>query len=75
MAVLMDNYEEKEAIVELMKAITFKANLHLLHLCAVFHESIGDISGVLRDYRAALSLDPNHPEIMELHSHVHSQEP
>ncbi|KAF3777434.1 ETO1-like protein 1 [Nymphaea thermarum] len=74
-AVLMDNHEEKEAIAELTKAIAFKADLHLLHLRAAFHESIGDVSGALRDCRAALSLDPNHPEIMELHCRVHSQEP
>ncbi|CAN6477244.1 unnamed protein product [Victoria cruziana] len=73
--VLMGNHEEKEAIIELTKAITFKADFHLLHLCDAFYESISDISGALRDCRAVLSLDPNHSEIMELHSHVHSQEP
>ncbi|CAN6455109.1 unnamed protein product [Victoria cruziana] len=66
---------KREAIFELTKTITFKADFHLLHLRTAFHESIDDISGALHDCRAALSLDPNHPEIIELHSRVHSQEP
>ncbi|WOK99428.1 hypothetical protein Cni_G08140 [Canna indica] len=74
-AVLMDNHKEKEAIAELTRAIAFKADLHLLHLRAAFHEHIGDISGALRDCRAALSLDPNHQEMLELHKRVNSQEP
>ncbi|GLJ49351.1 hypothetical protein SUGI_1043550 [Cryptomeria japonica] len=74
-AVLMDNQQEEEAIAELSRAIAFKADLHLLHLRAAFHECIGDVAGALRDCRAALSVDPNHQEIMELHSRVHSQEP
>ncbi|XP_010259142.1 PREDICTED: ETO1-like protein 1 [Nelumbo nucifera] len=74
-AVLMDNHKEKEAIAELSRAIAFKADLHLLHLRAAFHEHIGDISGALRDCRAALSVDPNHQEMLELHSRVNSQEP
>nr|GMD12154.1 ETO1-like protein 1 [Ipomoea batatas] len=74
-AVLMDNRKEKEAIAELTKAIAFKADLHLLHLRAAFHEHIGDVMGALRDCRAALSVDPNHQEMLELHSRVHTQEP
>lgn len=74
-AVLMDNHKEKEAIAELTRAIAFKADLHLLHLRAAFHEHIGDISSALRDCRAALSLDPNHQEMLELHKRVNSQEP
>ncbi|KAK1313716.1 ETO1-like protein 1 [Acorus calamus] len=74
-AVLMDSHKEKEAIAELTRAIAFKADLHLLHLRAAFHEHIGDISGALRDCRAALSVDPNHQEMLELHSRVNSQEP
>ncbi|CAL9077684.1 unnamed protein product [Musa acuminata var. zebrina] len=74
-AVLMDNHKEKEAIAELTRAITFKADLHLLHLRAAFHEHTGDISSALRDCRAALSLDPNHQEMLELHKRVNSQEP
>lgn len=74
-AVLMDSRKEKEAITELSRAIAFKADLHLLHLRAAFHEHIGDVSGALRDCRAALSVDPNHQEMLELHSRVNSQEP
>ncbi|KAL3647832.1 ETO1-like protein 1 [Castilleja foliolosa] len=74
-AVLMDNHKEKEAIAELSKAIAFKADLHLLHLRAAFHEHIGDVMGALRDCRAALSVDPNHQEMLELHSRVNTHEP
>ncbi|KAA8550824.1 hypothetical protein F0562_002508 [Nyssa sinensis] len=74
-AVLMDNHKENEAIEELSRAIAFKADLHLLHLRAAFHEHIGDVLGALRDCRAALSVDPNHPEMLELQSRVNSHEP
>ncbi|GER29737.1 ETO1-like 1 [Striga asiatica] len=74
-AVLMDNNKEKEAIAELSRAIAFKADLHLLHLRAAFHEHIGDVMGALRDCRAALSVDPNHQEMLELHSRVNTHEP
>ncbi|ESQ37935.1 hypothetical protein EUTSA_v10028410mg [Eutrema salsugineum] len=74
-AVLMDSRKEREAISELSRAIAFKADLHLLHLRAAFHEHIGDVSSALRDCRAALSVDPNHQEMLELHSRVNSHEP
>ncbi|XWS31522.1 hypothetical protein CRYUN_Cryun23aG0083700 [Craigia yunnanensis] len=74
-AVLMDSFKEKEAIAELSRAIAFKADLHLLHLRAAFHEHVGDVLGALRDCRAALSVDPNHQEMLELHSRVNSHEP
>lgn len=74
-AVLMDSHKEKEAIAELTKAIAFKADVHLLHLRAAFHEHIGDVLGALRDCRAALSVDPNHQEMLELRSRVNSPEP
>ncbi|CAA0832142.1 ETO1-like protein 1 [Striga hermonthica] len=74
-AVLMDNHKEKEAIAELSRAIAFKADLHLLHLRAAFHEHIGDVMGALRDCRTALSVDPNHQEMLELHSRVNTHEP
>ncbi|KAF2314834.1 hypothetical protein GH714_036852 [Hevea brasiliensis] len=67
-AVLMDNHKEKEAIAELSRAIAFKADLHLLHLRAAFYEHIGDVLAALRDCRAALSVDPNHQEMLEFHS-------
>ncbi|KAB5568341.1 hypothetical protein DKX38_002134 [Salix brachista] len=74
-AVLMDSQKEKEAIAELSRAILFKADLHLLHLRAAFHEHTGDVLAALRDCRAALSVDPNHREMLELHSRVNSHEP
>ncbi|KAJ4760445.1 ETO1-like protein 1 [Rhynchospora pubera] len=73
-AVLMDSRKEKEAIAELTHAIAFKADLYLLHLRAAFHEHIGDLQSALQDCRAALSLDPNHQEMLELHKRVHNQE-
>uniref|UniRef100_A0A2N9GUY4 BTB domain-containing protein n=1 Tax=Fagus sylvatica TaxID=28930 RepID=A0A2N9GUY4_FAGSY len=73
-AVLMDSHKEEEAIAELSRAISFKADVHLLHLRAAFHEHVGDALGALRDCRAALSVDPNHPEMLELHSRVYSHE-
>ncbi|KAL9671974.1 hypothetical protein QQ045_009548 [Rhodiola kirilowii] len=74
-AVLMDNHKEKEAIEELSKAIAFKADLHLLHLRAAFHEHTGNVLGALRDCRAALSVDPTHQEMLELRTRVNSYEP
>ncbi|KAK6940770.1 Tetratricopeptide repeat [Dillenia turbinata] len=74
-AVLMDGHKENEAIAELSRAIAFKADLHLLHLRAAFHEHVGDVLGALRDCRAALSVDPNHQEMFELHRLVKIQEP
>ncbi|KAL5860174.1 hypothetical protein ACOSQ4_001470 [Xanthoceras sorbifolium] len=74
-AVLMDLHKEKEAIAELSRAIAFKADLHLLHLRAAFHEHVGDVLAALRDCRAALSVDPNDQEMLELHSRVYSHEP
>lgn len=74
-AVLMDSHKEKEAIEELSRAIAFKADVHLLHLRAAFHEHIGNVMGALRDCRAALSVDPNHQEMLELHSRVNTHEP
>jgi hypothetical protein len=73
--VLMDSHKENDAIAELSRAISFKADLHLLHLRAAFHEHIGDVPSALRDCRAALSLDPNHQEMLELQKRVNSQEP
>ncbi|WCJ21595.1 ETO1-like 1 [Euphorbia peplus] len=74
-AVLMDSHKEKEAITELSRAIAFKADVHLLHLRAAFYEHIGDVLAALRDCRAALSVDPNHQEMLELHNRVNSHEP
>ncbi|KAG6434940.1 hypothetical protein SASPL_106585 [Salvia splendens] len=48
-AVLMDSHKDKETIAELSRAIAFKADVHLFHLRAAFHEHIGDVMGALRD--------------------------
>lgn len=61
-------------MAELSRAIAFKADLHLLHLRAAFHEHMGDVLGALRDCRAALSVDPNHPEMLELQNRVNNQD-
>lgn len=73
-AVLMDGHKEREAILELSKAIAFKADLQLLHLRAAFHECNEDFEGAKRDCRAALSVDPSHSDTLELHSRVMSRE-
>ncbi|KAF8099842.1 hypothetical protein N665_0236s0004 [Sinapis alba] len=41
--VLMDSKKEREAVAELSRAISFKADLHLLHLRAAFHEHTEDV--------------------------------
>ncbi|PIA37449.1 hypothetical protein AQUCO_03000194v1 [Aquilegia coerulea] len=66
-AVLMDDHKEAEAIAELTKAITFKPDLQLLHLRAAFYDSMGNSLSTIRDCEAALCLDPNHADTLELH--------
>ncbi|KAI5663268.1 hypothetical protein M9H77_22591 [Catharanthus roseus] len=66
-AVLMDDRKEAEAIAELTKALAFKPDLQLLHLRAAFHDSMGDYTCTLRDCEAALCLDPNHVDTLELY--------
>lgn len=63
----MDDHKEAEAIAELTKAVTFKPDLQLLYLRAAFHDSMGDSSSTLRDCEAALCLDPNHADTLELY--------
>ncbi|KAG5069191.1 hypothetical protein JHK85_001568 [Glycine max] len=65
-AVLMDDHKEAEAIEELSRAIDFKPDLQLLHLRAAFYDSMGDFVSAVRDCEAALCLDPNHNEILDL---------
>ncbi|KAF9596652.1 hypothetical protein IFM89_012851 [Coptis chinensis] len=65
--VLMDDHKEAEAIAELSKAIAFKPDLQLLHLRAAFYDSMGDSLSTLRDCEAALCLDPNHADTLELY--------
>ncbi|KAK2643325.1 hypothetical protein Ddye_025088 [Dipteronia dyeriana] len=67
-AVLMDDQKETEAVDELTKAIAFKPDLQMLHLRAAFYESMGDLNSALQDSEAALCLDPNHMETLDLHN-------
>lgn len=69
-AVLMDDHKEEEAITELSKALAFKPDLQLLHLRAAFHDSMDDYISSIRDCEAALCLDPNHFETLELYNKV-----
>ncbi|XP_025013494.1 ethylene-overproduction protein 1 isoform X2 [Ricinus communis] len=67
-AVLMDDQKETEAVEELAKAIAFKPELQMLHLRAAFYESMGELSSALRDCEAALCLDPNHTDTLDLYN-------
>lgn len=67
-AVLMDEQKESEAVEELTKAIAFKPDLQMLHLRAAFHESSGDLSSALQDCQAALCMDPNHTDTLDLYN-------
>ncbi|XVF08321.1 hypothetical protein REPUB_Repub06bG0216500 [Reevesia pubescens] len=72
-AVLMDDHKENEAIAELTKALAFKPDLQLLHLRAAFHDSMGDYMSAVRDCEAALCLDLNHTDSLELYNKVREQ--
>lgn len=67
-SVLMDEQKESEAVEELTRAIVFKPDLQILHLRAAFHESIGDVSSALQDCQAALCMDPNHTDTLDLYN-------
>jgi len=64
---MMDEQKESEAVDELTKAINFKPDLQMLHLRAAFYEAIGDLSSALQDCQAALCLDPNHTDTLDLY--------
>ncbi|KAK7276036.1 hypothetical protein RIF29_17167 [Crotalaria pallida] len=66
-AVMMDEQKETEAVEELSKAINFKPDLQMLHLRAAFYESMGDLNSALQDCQAALCLDPNHTDTLDLY--------
>ncbi|KAK1428651.1 hypothetical protein QVD17_17490 [Tagetes erecta] len=72
-AVLMDEQKETEAVEELTRAISFKPELQMLHLRAAFYESMGAYELALRDCEAALCLDPNHKETLELYNRTLTQ--
>lgn len=63
----MDDRKEAEAIAELTRAISFKPDLQLIHLRAAFSDSIGNVFATMRDCEAALALDPNHVDTVELY--------
>ena len=64
---MMDEQRETEAVEELTKAINFKPDLQMLHLRAAFYESMGDLCSAIQDCQAALCLDPNHKETLDLY--------
>uniref|UniRef100_A0A6N2LUZ8 BTB domain-containing protein n=1 Tax=Salix viminalis TaxID=40686 RepID=A0A6N2LUZ8_SALVM len=72
-AVLMDDQKEAEALEELTKAIAFKPELQMIHLRAAFHESMGDRTSALQDCEAALCLDPNHSDTLDLYNRTQDQ--
>ncbi|KAK8495310.1 hypothetical protein V6N13_094287 [Hibiscus sabdariffa] len=67
-AVLMDDQKETEAVEELTKAIAFKPDLQILNLRAAFYESMGDMKSALCDCEAALCLEPNHIDTLDLYN-------
>ncbi|KAB2018608.1 hypothetical protein ES319_D08G240700v1 [Gossypium barbadense] len=72
-AVLMDDQKETEAIEELSKAIAFKPDLQMLHLRAAFYESIGNLNSALCDCEAALCLEPDHIDTLDLYNRARDQ--
>ncbi|GBG92426.1 hypothetical protein CBR_g55363 [Chara braunii] len=62
----MDNNQQSKAIAELSQAIAFKVDLNLLYLRAAFFETMEEYDKAIRDCRMALTIDPNHPESIEL---------
>jgi Tfp pilus assembly protein PilF len=69
----MDDQKEAEALEELTKAIAFKPELQMLHLRAAFYESMGDKNSALQDCEAALCLDPNHSDTLDLYNRTQDQ--
>ncbi|MFQ6671177.1 hypothetical protein Gotur_035792 [Gossypium turneri] len=67
-AVLMDEQKDNDAIKEVSKAIAFKPDLQMLHLRAAFYESIGDLKSAVCDCEAALCLEPNHIDTLDLYN-------
>uniref|UniRef100_A0A2P2KZV0 Uncharacterized protein n=1 Tax=Rhizophora mucronata TaxID=61149 RepID=A0A2P2KZV0_RHIMU len=71
----MDDQKENEAVEELTKAIAFRPELLMLHLRAAFHESMGDLNSALQDCEAALCLDPNHTDTLDLYNRTQDSTP
>ncbi|XP_044505623.1 ethylene-overproduction protein 1-like isoform X2 [Mangifera indica] len=72
-AVLMDDQKQAEAVEELTKALAFKPDLQMLHLRAAFYESMGDLASAIQDSAAALCLDPNHMDTLDLYNRARDQ--
>ncbi|KAF3593482.1 hypothetical protein DY000_02024811 [Brassica cretica] len=66
---------ETEAIEELSKALAFKPDLQLLHLRAAFYDLMGKSAEAIRDCEAALSLDPNHTDTIDLYNKAREPQP
>lgn len=64
----MDDQKEGEAVEELSKALAFRPDLQMLHLRAAFYESMGDLTSAIQDSAAALCLDPNHMDTLDLYN-------
>ncbi|MBA0817290.1 hypothetical protein Gohar_001869 [Gossypium harknessii] len=58
-------YDEMSKLIE--KA-SFKPDLQMLHLRAAFYESIGDLKSAVCDCEAALCLEPNHIDTLDLYN-------
>ncbi|EXB37965.1 Ethylene-overproduction protein 1 [Morus notabilis] len=71
-AVLMDDQKDNEAVEELTKPLNFRLDLQMLHLRAAFYDSMGDVTSALRDCQAALCLDPNHTDTLDLYNRAHN---
>ena len=71
--VLMDDQKETEAVEELTRALAFKPDLQMLHLRAAFYESMSDFVSAIQDCEAALCLDPNHTDTLDLYKRARDQ--
>ena len=69
----MDDQKETEAVEELTKAIAFKPDLQMLHLRAAFYESMGNFVSAIQDCEAALCLDLNHTDTLDLYNRARDQ--
>ncbi|KAF2533505.1 hypothetical protein F2Q70_00031546 [Brassica cretica] len=68
-------FHKTEAIEELSKALAFKPDLQLLHLRAAFYDLMGKSAEAIRDCEAALSLDPNHTDTIDLYNKAREPQP
>ncbi|KAI4382440.1 hypothetical protein MLD38_008404 [Melastoma candidum] len=71
----MDDQKYIEAVEELTRAISFRPDLHMLHLRAAFYESMMDFESAVRDCEAALCLEPTHLDTIDLWKSVKKLQP